>query len=125
MRASAGFMGVLGLAAIFMPQEIARYLSPESSGLHVLLVQIIGALYFGFAILNWMAQGNLIGGIYSRPVTIGNLTHFVVATLALLKGVLSGNYPMPVIAAVALYATFAVCFAYVAFGNPVAANKQG
>jgi hypothetical protein len=125
MRASAGFMGVLGLAAIFMPHEIARYLGTESSGSHVLLVQIIGALYFGFAMLNWMAQGNVIGGIYSRPVTIGNLTHFVVATLALVKGALSGTHPVPVLVAVALYAVFAVCFTYVAFGHPAAANKQG
>jgi hypothetical protein len=125
MRASAGFMGGLGLAAIFMPQEIATYMSAGSSGLQVLLVQIVGALYFGFAILNWMAQGNLIGGIYSRPVTIGNLTHFVVATLALLKGALSGIYPAPVIAAVAVYGLFAVLFGCVAFGGPAAANRHG
>ena len=124
MRASAGFLGVLGLAAIFMPQEIAGYTSPASSGLHVLLVQVMGALYFGFAVLNWMAQANLIGGIYSRPVAIGNLAHFVVATLALLKGLLSGTYTAPVIVAVALYTTFTVLFAYVAFSHPVAANKQ-
>jgi hypothetical protein len=118
MRASAAFMGALGLAAIFMPQEVVANIGPGSTGVHVLLVQVMGALYFGFALLNWMAQGNLIGGIYSRPVAIGNLTHFTVATLALLKGAMAGTVTGPLVAGIALYAVFAALFAYVAFGSP-------
>ena len=110
-------MGALGLAAIFLPQEIVAYISPGSTGVHVLLVQVMGALYFGFALLNWMAQGNLIGGIYSRPVAIGNLTHFTVATLALLKGAMAGLVTAPVLVGIALYAVFAALFAYVTFGG--------
>src|SRR5204862_7388254 len=33
------------------------------------------ALYLGFAVLNWMGCVVLFGGIYGRPVALGNLCH--------------------------------------------------
>ena len=75
MRASAVFSGALGAVATFLPQEILVRAGIPPVGLSVILVQIAGALYLGFAMLNWMAQGNIIGGIYSRPVAMGNLAH--------------------------------------------------
>ena len=117
MRASAVFLGVLGAAATFLPQEILVYGGTRPTGASVLLVQIAGALYLGFAMLNWMAQGNIIGGIYSRPVAIGNLAHFTIGCLSLLKFVFAGQLAIGVVAAAAGYAAFAVLFAYVAFGR--------
>ena len=35
--------------------------------------------------LNWMAKGTLIGGIYNKPIAIGNFTHFTIGGLALIK----------------------------------------
>jgi hypothetical protein len=35
--------------------------------------------------LNWMAKGTIIGGIYNRPIAIANLTHFLIGGLALAK----------------------------------------
>jgi hypothetical protein len=63
MNLSAGLMTILGLAASFAPQEILSAAGADSEGLPVLLVQITGGLYLGFAMLNWMARGVLIGGI--------------------------------------------------------------
>ena len=71
MRASAVLLGVVGAATTFLPQEILTRAGAAPVGFSVVLVQIAGALYLGFAVLNWMAQGNIIGGIYSRPVAIG------------------------------------------------------
>jgi hypothetical protein len=34
--------------------------------------------------LNWMARANRIGGIYSRPVAMGNFLHFTMGALVLL-----------------------------------------
>jgi len=31
----------------------------------------------GFSILNWMSKASLIGGIYNKPLLIGNLLHFL------------------------------------------------
>lgn len=121
MRASALFMAALGLAATFLPQEIVVYASGTASGTAVLAVQVLGALYVGFALLNWMAQGNLIGGIYSRPVAVGNLAHFLIAALALAKGWVSGLHAPEVATSAVIYAVFAVLFARVVFRPPAPA----
>jgi hypothetical protein len=76
-----------------------------------------GALYLGFAMLNWMAQGNIIGGIYSRPVAIGNLAHFTIGALTLLKSVIAGQHSPEVMIGAAVYTTFAALFAHVAFAH--------
>ena len=119
MRASSIFMGALGVSAIFAPQEIVAYAGGQSSVVSNLVIQIAGALYFGFALMNWMAQANLIGGIYSRPVAMGNFAHFLAAALALLKAVLAGEHSTAVIVSAAAYTAFAVLFAFVLFGNPL------
>ncbi len=118
MRSSAVFMGILGICAIFMPKEILTYLESGASVAGLLLIQMVGALYFGFAMLNWMAQANLMGGVYSRPVAIGNLTHFAVAALAILKVVLAGGQSPPLVIGALIYAAFAGLFGLVVFRAP-------
>lgn len=72
----------------------------------------------GFAMMNWMAKEILIGGIYARPLAVGNFMHFMVGALALLKGGFK-NADMPLIwIAVVLYTVFAVGFAVVLFTHP-------
>jgi hypothetical protein len=118
MRASAIFLGAAGAAATFVPEEILVRAGTSPVGFSVILVQIAGALAFGFAMLNWMAQGNVIGGIYSRPVAIGNLAHFTIAALALLKSILAGQQAWEVFVGAAVYTAFAVCFGFVTFAHP-------
>jgi hypothetical protein len=122
MIACAVVMGVIGLSLTFFPVEFASYF--RMPGSNNLILQILGALYFGFALLNWTARANLIGGIYSKPVAIGNFTHFLIGGLALVKFA-SHNIELaygwiPVI----LYSVFALCFGYVSFTNPVLKNKS-
>ena len=85
MTISAVFLGVLGLITIFFPQEILRYFNVPSSELTLLNIQLLGALYFGNAMLNWMSKGSLLGGIYGRPILIGNFTHFFIGAATLIK----------------------------------------
>ena len=124
MRASVVFLGVLGVGATFLPQEILARAGALPIGFSVVLVQIAGALYLGFAMLNWMAQGNIIGGIYGRPVAIGNLTHFTIAALALVKSILAGSGAPEVIVGAAAYAVFAVLFGIIAFGHSPGARIE-
>ena len=87
-------------------------------------MQITGSLYFAFAMLNWMSKGSLIGGIYGRPIAIANLTHFVIAGLTLIKGVLVNPGLSYVIWSIAIaYSIFAILFGIVAFKHPVSKNK--
>ena len=85
MVASALVLALSGLAATFAPHEILSYFGMPADGTLPLLVQLIGALYLSFAMMNWIAKDSLIGGIYNRPVAIANLLHFVMGALALGK----------------------------------------
>ena len=120
MRASALLLGIVGILATFLPQEMLARAGTLPVGYAVVLVQLAGALCFGFAMLNWMAQGSVMGGIYGRPVAIGNLAHFTIGALALVKAALAGERAPEIVVAAAIYAVFAVLFAWVAFGGPPA-----
>jgi len=115
MTTSAVMMGAAGAAASFLPQEILQHAGLASNGSAVLGVQILGALYLGFAMLNWIARANLIGGIYSRPVAMGNFLHFTVAALALVKGAAAVPGLWEVWAAGGVSSTFALWFGLVVF----------
>ena len=84
----------------------------------------MSALYLGFGILNWMAKGTLIGGIYNRPIAIGNLMHFGVGAIALVK--ISSNIQIHseiIISLSAVYVIFTLLFAYVFRTNPTNTEK--
>ena len=119
MASSAAFLLLFGLAATFAPQELLAYSGITSQHLEVLLVQAAGALYLGFAILNWMAKDNLLGGIYSRPVALGNLLHFTIMAITLLKAIVIGEREPVVLLASSAYLLFAVWFGLITFGSPV------
>jgi hypothetical protein len=123
MTASALFLAILGLASTFLPQEILAGLHQPNGAVLSLVIQILGALYLGFAMLNWMAKESIIGGIYNRPISIANLVHFLVAALALGKGVMAGPRDPALVAIAALYALFALAFSSVVFTSPVKAAE--
>lgn len=64
-----------------------------------------------------MARGVLIGGIYGRPLALGNFMHFVVATIVLLK-VLNLQSPLPVLIGTGAYAVLGSWFGMVLFTHP-------
>lgn len=119
MSLSAAALAAVGLIASFLPQEILSAAGAAQDVRAVLLLQAAGALYLGFAILNWTARGNTIGGIYSRPIALGNFLHFTAGGMALLKAVLRGPVDPVLLSAAALYLVFAGCFGFVLFTHPM------
>jgi hypothetical protein len=119
MLSSALFMTALGLITTFAPQELLTSTGNGSQTMILLLVQAAGGLYLGFAFLNWMAKDNLIGGVYSRPVAMGNMLHFFIVAMALLRAAISNQRTHALILAAILYAAFAVWFGLVVFTNPL------
>lgn len=119
MTISALTMGMAGIILSFLLHEILNYLSSTTGTiLDPLILQILGALYFAFAMVNWTAKANLIGGIYARPIAIGNLAHFTIGALALIKGYFS-NHEMVVLILSIVYTVFAILFTIVFFTHPV------
>jgi hypothetical protein len=123
MSLSALFMAGLGVVASFLPQEVAAHFGARPDFHTVLVIQITGALYLGFAILNWMAKGVLIGGIYSRPVALGNFLHFAVVAISLLKTLTTGVRASEIIVAAAIYSLFGAWFGAVFFTSPTSSSK--
>ena len=118
MRSSALSLGLLGVVATFLPQELLSAAGVPQVPLMAVGVQLLGAAYVGMAMLNWMAQANLIGGIYSRPVAVCNLTHHAIACLALVKVVAATAFSLPVAALAVYFGIFAALFAVVVRTHP-------
>jgi hypothetical protein len=118
MTASVMVLAPLGLAGSFLPQELLRAAGAEPTPALALLVQVTGALYLGFAMLNWMVRDSRIGGIFNRPIVVGNLVHFTSAGLAMLKGVARdpGREALGLLAI--LYVAFAAGFGVVMYRTP-------
>lgn len=118
MIASSIVTGLLGITASFFPKEILNYTGVSPTGTLMLLIQIMGALYFGFAIMNWMAKTVLIGGIYARPLAMGNFAHFMIAAFAFIKAAMNNSVSQFLWIIAVIYLIFAVLFGIVLFTNP-------
>ena len=125
MTSSALFYAIIGIILSFLPNEIADYLNVEYNIVTILFLNIMSALYLGFGILNWMAKGTSIGGIYNRPIAIGNLMHFGVGAIALVK-VISNiqTHSEIVISLTVVYVIFAILFVYIFRTNPTKTEKK-
>ena len=124
MALSAFALGSIGLIFTFMPQELSLFVGVSPVQPIVYGVELAGALYLSFSILNWMAKGNLIGGIYSRPVALANFMHFSVGTSILAKVVLNQQSGLALWALIIFYLTFAVLFSLVLFRHPQIQQKR-
>ncbi len=123
MIASTLFLAFMGFNFSFLSNEFLNLLNIDSNQITVLLFQLLGALYLGFAILNWMAKGTLIGGIYNKPIAIGNFMHFGIGAITLIKIALKiETYTEIIIPLTVVYTLFALTFAYIFMNHPKSKN---
>lgn len=122
--ASSLFLGLIALVCTFLPEEVLNTFSIPENEYITLLLQMAGALYFGFAVLNWMAKTILIGGIYGKALYIGNFVHFLIGALALLKWNIKNQFPSPILTILAVgYAIFSILYALHLFKSPKILKK--
>lgn len=117
MAGSAVVMACLGLGLMLFPENIVAYFGREADRFVVVLLNLSGTVYLGFAMLNWMAREHLIGGIYSRPVAVGNFLHFFAGSIGLIEFLVATTHPVPVGIFTAAYIILAAGFAYILFGT--------
>ena len=115
MISSAIILGLLGIILIFIPKELTLYFKMTPGLFNLLILQLAGALYFGFALLNWMGKENIIGGVYSKPVALGNFAHFFIGGMAVVQGAAANPGFSFLWIAAFIYALFAVLFGLVLF----------
>lgn len=122
MAASAFYLGGCGLIATILPQETLIYGGVAPNSFSVLLLQMGGAAFLGFGLLNWFARGVLIGGIYARPLALGNFLLFVMTASSVFRTSDAELLPAVLVAGV-WAALFAAGFGAVLFQSPV--NRSG
>ena len=119
MTSGAILFALIGINLILFPKEILNHLELGVSDTLEILMQTLGSLYYGLAMLNWMSKRNLIGGIYNRPIVVANLTHFVVAVLVLIKGIYTNpNLSYIIWIITIIYSIFTILFGIVLLKHP-------
>jgi hypothetical protein len=114
MTSSSVVLALAGVFALFVPDVLLPQDRVNLEQMSV-LVQLMGALYFAFALMNWTAKDSAIGGIYARPVSLANFGHFFVGTLLLAKHQLSNEFNIFILVALVVYALFAAFFYWLVF----------
>ena len=115
MTSSSLILALAGMFALFAPDVLLALLPVPIANPLFVLIQLMGALYFSMAMMNWTAKDSAIGGIYARPVSIANFSHFLIGTLLLAKVVLSNAFNLPIALLLAVYAIFAILFYWLVF----------
>ncbi|OKS89200.1 hypothetical protein RG47T_4682 [Mucilaginibacter polytrichastri] len=99
MTVTAILFAIIGIFLTFAPDYVMTLLGISPNKGIELILQLLGAAYYAFAMLNWMAKGSIIGGIYNKPIALANLTHFFIGGMALSKAAFSNN-TLPIIVGV-------------------------
>ena len=115
MTFSSLFLALAGVFTLFAPDVLLSALGVAATAQLSVLVQLLGALYFSFALMNWTAKDSAIGGIYARPVSLANFSHFFSGALLLVKFLFSNPFSFPVLLVTLLYVVFAVVFYWLVF----------
>jgi len=124
MMLSAVFLAALGLATSYAPDKVLGMHGTVPDNATLLLIQMMGALYLGFAILNWTARGAIIGGIYARPLALGNFLHFAMVAVMLTRAAITHGVVQLATSAF-VFGVFAIWFGIVLFRHPGKAAAAG
>jgi hypothetical protein len=112
---SAIVLSITGGVALFAPDELAQAIEPAASRDLPVIIQLVASGLLGFALVNWMSRRNRIGGIYARPLGLGNLLLFGTAALTLGKAAAKEILPIAGIGVCAVFAVLAASFAWLVF----------
>jgi hypothetical protein len=117
MTATSIVLALAGVLTLFLPDNLLALLGLPATQPMPVLVQLLGSLFFSLAILDWTAKDSRIGGIYARPISLGNFTHFFVGALLLVKFQLSNAGHAALWVVVIVYGVFAALFGWLLFGS--------
>lgn len=118
MIASAAVLAALGLLLSFAPEETLTFLGQPGTGITPVLLQLAGALYLGFAVMNWTAKASVLGGIYGKAILLGNFLHFTMGALALLKAAIDPGFGTLIWVLTGIYTALVLLFGRMLFLHP-------
>ncbi len=118
MSVTAVTLGAFGFFSSFFSIDLLVHTKIGYSQSADMFIQMMAALYMGFAIMNWMQREARIGGIYNRPLVMGNFFHFIISTFALGKVLMDKPHLPGMWIMTGIYLLFAVAFGLVLFTHP-------
>ena len=115
MLTSSLILGLAGIFALFVPENLLTIFGVTPVNHLSVFTQLLGALYFSMALMNWTAKDSAIGGIYARPVSLGTFAHFFIGVLLLAKYLLANGLNVPIFLMALVYAALALLFYWLVF----------
>ena len=115
MTTTSLMLGLAGVFALFAPDVLLAIVGVPLANPLSVSIQLLGALYFSMALMNWTAKDSAIGGIYARPVSLGNFAHFFIGTLLLANYLLSKGFNVSILLMLVMYVIFASLFYWLVF----------
>lgn len=115
MTSTSLILALAGIFSLFAPENVLALLNVSVSKSASMLVQLLGALYFSMALMDWTAKDSAIGGIYARPVSLGNFGHFFTGALLLFRYQFSNSFNPVIGVILAMYVIFALSFYWLVF----------
>src|SRR5690349_19257473 len=115
MLTSSMILGLAGIFALFVPENVLTIFGVTPVNHLSVFTQLLGALYFSMALMNWTAKDSAIGGIYARPVSLGNFAHFFIGALVLAKYLLANGLNVSILLIALVYAVLALLFYWLVF----------
>ena len=119
MAGNAIISGLIGIICLFGADNIVLSELGNRSALFELIVQLIGTLMLALAYLNWMSKGQIIGGIYNRPLIIANMAHWMSGAIILIKFVMKQTPDPLFVILMIIYSIFAILFIRLLFSSPI------
>ncbi len=83
---------LLGLTVLFLPGVF--FPGTEGAVAAHLATRLLAAAWLAGGALNWINRRTLLGGIYGRAIVVGNLTLYLVSSLALLTPAMDDQTPL-------------------------------
>lgn len=119
--------GIAGTVLTFIPEELLLRTDGKAGEAAILLVSVTGAAMLGFGMMNYMGRNAIYGGIYGKPIILGNLLFHTVAAVHLIKFSMDTNDTLMIYTAVAgaLYFIFATGFIRLNFFPPDLKSSKG
>ena len=115
MTTSSLILGLAGIFALFAPENLLTMLSAPIVNPLPTLIQLLGALYFSMSLINWTAKDSAIGGVYARPISLGNFSHFFSGMFILGKYLLANEFNIFTLLIELVYAILAFLFYWLVF----------
>ncbi|HXM99528.1 MAG TPA: hypothetical protein VN982_13720 [Candidatus Dormibacteraeota bacterium] len=119
LLSAALFLALFGLSCLFVPATLLARVGTMPQWPALTGVQLLGSIFLGFAALNWFSRRTPAGGIYSRPLVVGNFMHFGCGAMVCAKSLMRPHDSLwlTFLTLTIIYAVFAIAFGALLFGK--------